>query len=43
MVNTHPNILELTVIGVPSEIGEEDVKVYVVCKAGETVLYEEII
>jgi crotonobetaine/carnitine-CoA ligase len=34
IVETHPAVLEAAAIGVPSEFTEEDVKVYVVLKAG---------
>jgi crotonobetaine/carnitine-CoA ligase len=31
LVNSHPGVLESAVIGVPSEWGEDEIKVYVVC------------
>lgn len=43
VVNNHPKVLESAAIGVPSEVGEEDVKLYVIVKKGETLSYEEII
>ena len=42
VVNNHPKVLESAAIGVPSEVGEEDVKLYVIVKR-ETLSYEEII
>lgn len=38
VVNNHPKVLESAAIGVPSEVGEEDVKLYVIVKKGNTVL-----
>lgn len=32
----HPDVLECAAIGVPSELGEEDIKVFVVCRPGAT-------
>jgi len=34
-VNQHPKVLEAVAVGVPSEVGEEDVKLYVKLKPGE--------
>jgi len=42
-VNTHPKVLESAAVGVPSEVGEDDVKVCVVLKPEQTMLPEEII
>lgn len=36
-------MLESAAVGVPSEIGEEDVKVYVILREGETLPYVELI
>lgn len=43
IIDAHPKVLESAAVGVPSEVGEEDVKVYIVCKDGESIPYEEII
>jgi carnitine-CoA ligase len=43
IVNAHLKILESAAVGVPSELGEEEVKLYVIAKQGETLTYEEII
>ncbi|PEZ09189.1 ATP-dependent acyl-CoA ligase [Bacillus sp. AFS018417] len=43
VVNNHPKVLESAAIGVPSEVGEEDVKLYVILKQGEMMSHEEII
>jgi len=42
-VNSHPAVLETAAIGVPSDIGEEDVKICVVLKPGQSVKPEELI
>lgn len=42
IVNAHPQVLESAAVGVPSEFGEEDVKLSVVLKAGEVVSPEEL-
>lgn len=42
-VNAHPLIVESAVVGVPSEHGEEDVKVLAVTKEGETLDPQELI
>ncbi len=41
-VNEHPLVLECAAIGVPSEFGEEDVKVLVVVEPGTTLPPEEL-
>ncbi|MFS0644421.1 ATP-dependent acyl-CoA ligase [Siminovitchia sp. 179-K 8D1 HS] len=43
VINAHPKVLESAAVGVPSEIGEEDVKVYVILREGETLPYVELI
>jgi crotonobetaine/carnitine-CoA ligase len=35
VINTHPAILETCIVGVPSELGEEEVKAVIVLKPGE--------
>jgi crotonobetaine/carnitine-CoA ligase len=36
VINTHPAVLECCIVGVPSELGEEEVKAVIVLKPGET-------
>jgi crotonobetaine/carnitine-CoA ligase len=43
VIGTHPAVLESGVVGVPSEVGEEEVKAVVVLKPGQTVTPEELI
>jgi carnitine-CoA ligase len=43
VVNAHPKVLESAAVGVASELGEEDVKLFVILKQGETIAFEEII
>jgi crotonobetaine/carnitine-CoA ligase len=43
IVNQHPSVLESAAIAVPSELGEDDVKIVVVLKEGERVSPEELI
>lgn len=43
IVNAHPKVLESAAVGVPSELGEEDVKVCVVARPGETIDPVEVI
>lgn len=43
IVNDHPKVIESAAVGVPSEVGEEDVKIYIILKKGETMPYEEVI
>lgn len=42
VLNSHPKILESAIIGVPSELTDEDVKAFVVLKPAEVVSPEEI-
>jgi carnitine-CoA ligase len=42
-VNAHPSVMESAAIGVPSDVGEEEIKVHVVVKPGETLTPEELI
>jgi crotonobetaine/carnitine-CoA ligase len=42
-VNTHPSVLESAAIAVPSEVGEDEVKICVVLKPGATLTPEELI
>src|SRR5258708_1839777 len=37
IIDEHPKVLESAAIGVPSEVGESEVKIVVVAKAGETI------
>jgi carnitine-CoA ligase len=43
VVNQHPKILESAAVGVPSELGEEDVKLYVILRPAESMEPEEIL
>ena len=44
VINSHPKVLECAVVGVPcEELGDEDIKAYVVVKENEVVAPEEII
>jgi crotonobetaine/carnitine-CoA ligase len=43
VVNNHPNVLESAAVGVPSELGEEDVKLYVIAQSGESITPKEIL
>jgi carnitine-CoA ligase len=42
VLNQHPAVFETVVVGVPAEIGEEDVKAFVVLRPGGTVGAEEL-
>ncbi len=43
VIGTHPSVLESCVVGVPSDVGEEEVKAVVVLKPGHTATPEELI
>jgi crotonobetaine/carnitine-CoA ligase len=43
VIGSHPAVLESCVVGVPSEVGEEEVKAVVVLKPGQQVTPEELI
>jgi crotonobetaine/carnitine-CoA ligase len=43
VINSHPSVLESCVVGVPSDIGEEEVKAAVVLLEGKTVTEKELI
>jgi len=43
VINAHPKVLESAVVGVPSELYDEDVKAYVILRPGETADAIEII
>ena len=43
VIDSHPAVLEAAVVGVPADVGEEDVKAVVVLKEGQTLTAEEII
>ncbi len=43
VINAHPAVLESCVVGVPSDVGEEEVKAVVVLKPGQKVTEEELI
>lgn len=42
-INTHPKVLESAAVAVKSELAEDEVKICVVLKPGETLTYEELI
>ncbi|MCI4327169.1 MAG: AMP-binding protein [Thermoplasmata archaeon] len=42
VLNRHPAVFEAVVIGVPSPLGEEDVKAFVLLKPGETASAEDL-
>lgn len=42
VLNAHPKVLESAVIGVPSELSDEEIKAYVIPKAGEMIEPTEI-
>jgi crotonobetaine/carnitine-CoA ligase len=43
VISSHDAVLESCVVGVPSEVGEEEVKAVVVLKEGQQVTEEELI
>lgn len=43
IVNAHPSVLESAAVAVPSEIGEDDVKIYVILRPNEELKFEELI
>ncbi|MEM4413114.1 MAG: ATP-dependent acyl-CoA ligase [Candidatus Caldarchaeum sp.] len=43
VVNEHPAVLESAAVGVPSEVGDEDVKVYVKLKPGASIDHVEFL
>jgi len=43
VVMSHPKVLDAAAVGVKSEVGEDEVKIVVVPKAGETIKPEELI
>lgn len=43
VINQHPAVLESAAIAVPSELGEDDVKIVIVLRAGLSITYEEVI
>ena len=42
VLNQHPAVFETVAVGVPAEVGEEDVKAFVQLKPGNTVTPEEL-
>ncbi len=42
ILNRHPSVLESVVVGVPSEVGEEDVKAFVQLRLGQAIAAEEL-
>lgn len=43
VVNNHPSVLESAAVGVPSDVGEEDVKIYIVLMKGTSLSPLEIL
>ena len=43
VISSHPSVLESAVVGVPSDVGEEEVKAVVVLKDGHSVTEEELV
>lgn len=43
VISSHDSVLESAIVGVPSDVGEEDVKAVVVLKDGHSLTHEEII
>lgn len=43
VINEHPDVEQSAVVGVPSELGEEDVKAHLLPKSGDSIKYESII
>ncbi len=43
VVNRHPAVLESAALGVPSDVGEEDVKIVVRCRPGASVTAEDLV
>jgi crotonobetaine/carnitine-CoA ligase len=43
IINSHPKILESAAVAVPSELGEDDVKIYVILRENEMLEPEELI
>lgn len=43
IINSHPSVLETAAIAVPSELGEDEVKVFVVLREGEKMPFEDLI
>jgi len=43
VINSHPGVLESAAVGVPAEMGEDEVKIYVVPKPNSKLLPEELI
>lgn len=42
-VNAHPSVMESAAIGVPSDLGEEEIKVFVLTRPGESLTPEDLI
>jgi crotonobetaine/carnitine-CoA ligase len=43
VVDRHPSVLECTVIGVPSELGEEEIQAFVVLRSGASLSEDELL
>jgi crotonobetaine/carnitine-CoA ligase len=43
IINSHPDVLESAAVGVPAEMGEDEVKIYIVLKPGCSLTPEELV
>jgi crotonobetaine/carnitine-CoA ligase len=43
IINTHPKVLECAAVGIPSELGDEDLKVVLRLKPGMSISPEEVL
>jgi crotonobetaine/carnitine-CoA ligase len=43
IISSHPDVLESAAVGVPAELGEDEVKIYVVLKPGRRLTPEELV
>jgi crotonobetaine/carnitine-CoA ligase len=43
VINANPAVLESCIVGVPSDVGEEDVKAVIVLQEGQTLTEKEVI
>ena len=43
IINSHPDVLESAAVGVPAEMGEDEVRIYVVLKPGRSLTPEELV
>ncbi len=43
MINTHPSVLESAIVGLPSEVTEDEIKAFIVLKEGLSLTPEELV